>query len=79
MRIDEGKGRCKGNTGGSVVRALASHQCGQGSDFDVDVDVDGFGLLLVLFLVFLLVLRFSPPLKNQRFQIPICSGTHGLF
>ena len=60
MRIDEGKGRCKGNTGGSVVRALASHQCGPGSNFDVDVDVDGFGLLLVLFLVFLLVLRFSP-------------------
>ena len=51
MRIDEGKGRCKGNTGGSVVRALASHQCGPGSNFDVDVDVDGFGLLLVLFVV----------------------------
>ena len=65
MRIDEGKGRCKGNTGGSVVRALASHQCGPGSNFDVDVDVDGFGLLLVLFLVFLLVLRFSPRLKKS--------------
>ena len=79
MRIDEGKGRCKGNKGGSVVRALASHQCGPGSNFDVDVDIDGFGLLLVLFMVFLLVLRFSPRLKNQPFQIPICSGTHGHF
>ena len=27
--------------------------------------------------VFLLVLRFSPLLKNQHFQIPIRSGTHG--
>jgi len=27
--------------------------------------------------VFLRVLRFSPPLKNQHFQIPIRSGTHG--
>ena len=27
--------------------------------------------------VFLRVLRFSPLLKNQHFQIPIRSGTHG--
>ena len=36
-------------------------------------------LLLVLSLAprgFLRVLRFSPPLKNQHFQIPIPSGTH---
>ena len=36
-------------------------------------------LLLVLSLAprgFLRVLRFSPPLKNQHFQIPIRSGTH---
>ena len=77
MRIDEGKGRCKGNKGDPVIRALASHQCGPGANPDVYVDVDGLSLFLVLFLVFLLVQRFSPRLKNQHFQIPIRSGTHG--
>ena len=33
--------------GGAVVRALASHQCGLGSNLGVDV-ICGFSLLLVL-------------------------------
>ena len=65
-----------GSRGGAVVRALASHQCGPGSNPGVDA-ICGLSLLLVLsFLreVFLRVLRFSPLLKNQHFQIPIRPG-----
>ena len=62
-----------------MVRALASHQCGPGSNPGVDA-ICGLSLLLVLSLGprgFLRVLQFSPLLKNQHFQIPIRSGTHG--
>ena len=47
-----------------MVRALASHQCGPGSNRGVDA-ICGLSLLEV----FLRVLRFSPLLKNQHFQI----------
>ena len=50
---------------GAVVRALASHQCGPGSNPGVDA-ICGLSLLLVLL--------FSPLLKNQHFQIPIRPG-----
>ena len=62
-----------------MVRALASHQCGPGSNPGVDA-ICGLSLLLfspLLREVFFRVLRFSPLLKNQHFQIPIRSGTHG--
>ena len=65
-----------GNRDGTVVRALASHQCGPGSIPGLGV-ICGLGLLLVLVLVrvfFPRVHRFSPLLKNQHFQIPIQSG-----
>ena len=57
---------------GSVVRALASHQCGPGSIPDLGV-ICGLSLLLVLVpapRVFLRVLRFSSLRKKQHFQIP---------
>ena len=61
------------------MRALASHQCGPGSNPGVEA-ICGLSLVLVLSLaptVFLRVLRFFPLLENQHFQIPIRSGTHG--
>ena len=54
---------------GAVVRALASHQCGPGSNPGIDA-ICGLSLLLVLSLareVFLRVLRFPPLLKTQHF------------
>ena len=68
-----------GSKGGAVVRALAFHQCGPGLNPGVEA-ICGLSLLLVLSFAprgFLRVLRFSPLLKNQHFQIPIRSGTHG--
>ena len=65
----------KGNSDGAVMRTLASHQCGPGSTPGPGV-ICRLSLLLVLVLapeVFLLVLRFSPFLKNQLLQIPIRS------
>ena len=66
-----------GSKDGAVVRALASHQCDPGSIPGLGV-ICGLSLLLVLVLdprlVFLRVLRFSPLLKNQHFQIPIRFG-----
>ena len=66
----------QGSRDGAVVRALASHQCGPGSIPELGA-ICGLSLLLVLVLaprVFLRVLRFSPLLKNQHFQIPIHFG-----
>ena len=62
---------------GAVVRALASHRCGSGSILELDA-ICGLSLLIVLFSslpreVFLRVIRFSPLLKNQHFQILIRS------
>ena len=78
-----GEGGCKGGEGGSkggaVVRALASHQCGPGSNPGFDA-ICGLSLLLVLSLPprgFSPGTPVSPLLKNQHFQIPIRSGTHG--
>ena len=65
--------RKRGSRDGTVVRALASHQCGPGSVPSPGV-IRGLSLLLVLVLapwVFLWVLRFSSLHKNQHFQIPI--------
>ena len=64
-----------GSSVGTVVRALASHQCGPGSIPGPGV-ICGLSLLLFSTLlreVFLRVLRFSPLLKNQYFQIPVRS------
>ena len=65
--------------GGTVVRALASHQRVPGSIPGPGV-ICGLSLLLVLALaqrIFLRVFRFSSLLKNQHFQIPIRSGIRG--
>ena len=65
--------------GCAVVRALASHQCGPGSNPGVDA-ICGLSLLLVLSLTprgFSPGTPVFPLLKNQHFQIPIPSGTHG--
>ena len=62
-----------------MVRALASLQCGPGSNPGVNV-ICGLSLLLVLSPAprgFSRVLRFFPLLKNQHFQISIRSGTLG--
>ena len=70
----------KGSKDGAVVRALASHQCGPGSNPNVYAIIMWVELVvgsLLLQEVFLRVLQFSPLLKNQHFQIPIGSGTHG--
>ena len=63
---------------GAVVRALASYQCGPGSNPSVDAIIY-VGWVCCWFSplareVFLRVLRFSPLLKNQHFQIPIRPG-----
>ena len=61
---------------GAVVRALASHQCGPGSNPGVDA-ICRLSLLLVLSLAprgFSLGTPVFPLLKNQHFQIPIRPG-----
>ena len=75
---------CSGSNGGTVVRAPASTTnvalvCILVS---TPYTVCGLSLFLVPFSpllqeVFLRVLQSSPLLKNQYFQIPIWSGTHG--
>ena len=64
-----------GSKGGAVVRALASHQCGPGSNSGVEA-ICGLSLLLVLSLA---PRGLSPgsSVLNQHFQILIRSGTHG--
>jgi len=63
--------------GGVVVRALASHQCGPGSNPGVDA-ICGLSLLLVLSLAPRVFSPgtpvFRPLLKNQHFQFPIRPG-----
>ena len=69
----------KGSKGGAVVRALASHQCGPGSNPGVDA-ICGLSLLLVLSLAprgFSPGTPVFPSPQNQHFQIPIRSGTYG--
>ena len=68
-----------GNKGGAVVRALASHHCGL-VQILVSTAYVGWNCCWfspLLWAVFHRILRFSPLLKNQHFQIPIRSGTHG--
>ena len=60
---------------GAVMRALASHQCGPGSNPSVEA-ICGLSLVLVLSLAPIVFLRVSPLIANQHFQIPIRSGTH---
>ena len=64
-----------GSRDGAVVRALASHRCGTGSILGLaaicGLSCCWFSSLLQE--VFLRVLRFSPLLKNQHFQILIRS------
>ena len=63
-----------------MVRALASQQCGPGLIPELGV-LCGLSLLLVLVLAprgfHPLLLRFSPLLKNQHFQISIRSESEG--
>ena len=62
-----------------MARALVSHQCGPGSNPGVDA-MRGLSLLLVLSRAprgFSPGTPVFPLLKNQHFQIPIRSGTHG--
>ena len=69
-------GTTLGSKGGTVVRALASHQCGPSSNPGVDT-ICGLSLLLVVSLAlrgFCPGTTFSPLLKNQHFQIPIRPG-----
>ena len=65
-----------GSRDGVVVRELAFHQCGLGSNPGLDV-IYGLCLLLVLVPVvevFLRVLRFPLPSITQHFQFdPECS------
>ena len=70
--------RDRESKGGAVVRAPASYQFSPGSNSGVDA-ICGLNLLLVLSFALrgFSVFRFSPLLKNQHFQIPIRSGTHG--
>jgi len=67
-----------GSKGGAVVRASASHQCGQGSIASV---VATRILLLALsnapMRFFSGYSSFLLSSKNQHCQIPIGSGTHG--
>ena len=74
------QGTC--SKGCAVVRVLASHQCGPGSNPGVNA-ICGLSLFVVgSFLcseVFVRLLQFSPLLKIQHFQILIRSGTHGHF
>ena len=66
-----------GSKGGAVVRALASHQYCPSSNPGVDA-ICGLsfvvGFLPCYERFILRVLRFSPPLKNRHFQIPIRPG-----
>jgi len=64
--------------GGAVVRALTFHQCGLGSNLGINA-ICGLWLFvyrfsLLLREVFLQVIRFSPLIKNQHFQMPIWPG-----
>ena len=64
---------------GAGARALASHQCGSGSNPGVDAICGNVGWVCCWFSpllreVFLRAFRFSPLLKNQHFQIPIWPG-----
>ena len=68
--------RSRGSKGGTVVRALASNQCSPHSNPGVNA-ICGLSLLLVLSFALRGFSPFFPLLKNQHFQIPIQSGTHG--
>ena len=61
-----------GHEGGAVVRTLASHQCGTGSNPRINA-IRGLSLLLVLSFAlsgFSPGTPLSPLLRNQQFHIP---------
>ena len=61
--------------GGAVVRALATHKCGPNPGVDAICGLSFVASSLPCSARFFLrVLRFSPLLKNQHFQIPVRSG-----
>ena len=64
-----------------MVRALASHQCGPGSNPGAHaIHVCGLSLLLVLVLApigYSPCISVFPLLKNNHFQIPFRFGTYG--
>ena len=69
-----------GSRDGAVVRAFAFRHCGPGSIPGLGVITVGWiccWLSSLLWEVFPWVLRFSPLLKNQHFQIPIRSRISG--
>ena len=69
----------KGGRGRGSAARMAQDQCGPGSNPAVDA-ICGLSLLLVLSLAprgFPPGTPVSPLFKNQHFQIPIPSGTHG--
>ena len=73
-RFHTGKGATL-SKGGAVVRALASHKCGPNPGVDAICGLRFVvGSLPCSARFCLRVLRFSPLLKNQHFQIPIRSG-----
>lgn len=63
-----------GSRNGTVVRAVASHQLGPGSNPRIDaIHVCGLSLLLILVpapRVFLRIIQFFSLHKNQHFQLP---------
>ena len=68
----------RGARDGTVVRALASHQCGPDSNRGVDAQGWVCGWFSPLLReVFLRAVWFSPLLKNHHFQIPILYSKHG--
>ena len=68
---------CSKSKGGALIRALASHQCGPGSNPGVDA-ICGLSLLLFFSFAprgFSLGTPVSPLLKNQHFLIPNSTST----
>ena len=84
-RLPEASGQKLGNRDGVVVRSLASHQCVPRVRFPDPASYVGWvccwfsTLLREVFLRVLRVLRFSPLLKNQHFQILIWSWNSRTF
>ena len=73
---EQGKFYFRGARDGTVVRVLASHQCGPGSNPGDDA-ICGLSLLLVLSFAprgFSPGTLVSPLLKHHYFQIPIRPG-----
>ena len=60
----------RGSKGGAVVKALASHQCGLGSNDYIGVDANDLWVDFVVSRgVFLHLLRLSPLIKKPIFPV----------